>query len=212
MNAVQRGELLAIARGLVDVHEDDLIPNRDMVRRLASLALTIHDRPAPPLPDRLPPREPGDVRRFDVRRKITTGRLVLVVDALRDNYDCAEERDDGYEEYVSTGSWLLATTKHVGRIPWHPEYLAMNDDAIVRDLFVTGRLRASVAEQERDAAPTPSRPTAEAGEAHVVVTGNLTCGFRVYGPFPTFDDAVVSPHGKEPDAWVMTLHGPNADP
>lgn len=59
--------------------------------------------------------------------------------------------------------------------------------------------------------PPPSRePLSEAEEARndercIVVTGNLSEGFRFYGPFETFDDAAESEAGRSHGSWVAPL-------
>ena len=41
-------------------------------------------------------------------------------------------------------------------------------------------------------------------EWHVVIVGNFTEGYKVYGPFSDFDEAADCAEGC--DSWVTTLH------
>lgn len=47
-------------------------------------------------------------------------------------------------------------------------------------------------------------------DPHVVLYGNLTEGFEVYGPFDSFDDAANWAEGKFLESWVMPLIDSNS--
>lgn len=45
----------------------------------------------------------------------------------------------------------------------------------------------------------------------VLVVGNLSEGFKIYGPFKDYEEAFDSAESGLSNSWVMTLHKPADD-
>lgn len=47
---------------------------------------------------------------------------------------------------------------------------------------------------------------------HVAIVGNLTEGFRVFGPYNTFEDASEAHDFSGLDVWIVSLEPPRKEP
>ena len=66
-------------------------------------------------------------------------------------------------------------------------------------------IMASDAESARDNLGTALK-CYKSDDRSCIIAGNLTEGFTIYGPYPTFDHAADSGDGAE--VWVTRLHTP----
>lgn len=48
-------------------------------------------------------------------------------------------------------------------------------------------------------------------DKYIVVVGNISDGFKFYGPYESFDAASESPPGAEPFSWIAPLENNLSD-